>query len=282
MKIKCRLCEKEYGVKQFGMHVSRTHKIPYQEYAQKYWEDLPNWSPCTECGTVCKSTYCSDECYKSGQLKFLKNREVKPFTEEHKKKMSKSAKKRLKDKTKHPMFGKNHSSETIEKMSKAQSEYLKQNGHWATGTTLSEETKQKISETRIEREVAKGKNNPMFGKTHSPESIKKIFKHRKMNKLEKRVADYLDENDVDYTFQFFITEDGICKSYDFKFGNYILEVHGDYWHGGKGVKNHVHNVDEVIENDKLKKQIAEQRGYEVIYVWQHEIEKLDNLISPYL
>lgn len=60
--------------------------------------------------------------------------------------------------------------------------------------------------------------------------VMKLFQNKPMNKLEKKVSEYLDGLGLDYTFQFFITEDGVCKSYDFKFNNspYILEVHGDY------------------------------------------------------
>ncbi len=39
---------------------------------------------------------------------------------------------------------------------------------------MSEETKQKISKTRIENKSSKGKNNPNYGKTHSSETRKKI------------------------------------------------------------------------------------------------------------
>lgn len=283
-KIKCRLCDKEYGVKQFGMHISRTHKMSYQEYAQQHWEDLPNWSPCTECGTVCKDTYCSKECYSYGQSKKFKGIKQTPRTKEHCDNISKSAKKRLKDKANHPMYGKSHSSKTKDKISKSQKIRIEENGHWAEGTSLSDETKIKISETRIKRKVAKGKNNPMYGKTHTPEAIKKIFTHKPMNKLEKQVADYLDEHNIEYTFQFFINEGDVCKSYDFKLKNTntIIEVHGDYWHGGSGVKKHHNDVGDTIENDKLKKELAESKGYDVLVFWEHDLKKDISILNTIL
>jgi G:T-mismatch repair DNA endonuclease (very short patch repair protein) len=281
-KIKCRLCDDSHGIKQFGMHVTRKHNIAYQEYAQKYWKDLPKWSPCKECGTICKDTYCTKDCFKIGQSKTLKGGKMPPRTKEHCKKISEAAKERLKDKTKHSRYGVTLTKETKKKISKSQKKRLEENGHWATGTHLSDETKQKISETRIELGHGVGDKNGMYGKTHTPEAIRKIFEHRKMNKLEKKVADYLDSKNVDYTFQFFINEDGVCKSYDFKWNNIILEVHGDYWHGGKGVKKHVHNVEEIQENDILKKEMAESRGYTVITVWEHEINNNIKLINKYI
>ena len=52
------------------------------------------------------------------QSRALKNR---IFTPEHRKKISIASKNRLKDKTKHPLYGKKHSAKTIEKMRKAYS-----------------------------------------------------------------------------------------------------------------------------------------------------------------
>lgn len=105
-----------------------------------------------------------------------------------------------------------------------------------------------------------------------------------MNQLEKLVANHLDTLNVDYYFQFFINDNGVCKSYDFKFKGtpYILEVHGDYWHGGVGVKTHVFNVNENIKNDKLKKEIAENNGYKVIVVWESEIKNDISVITRLL
>jgi len=284
-KIKCRLCDDSHGIKQFGMHITRKHNITYQEYAIKYWKDLPKWSPCKNCGTICKDTYCSMECFKVGQSKTLKGGKMPPRTKEHRKKISEAAKERLKDKTKHPMYGKKHKKSSIEKMSTSQSEFLKENGHWAIGKTFSAESRAQMSKTRIERGYSKGENNAMFGKTHTPEAIKKIFSHKPMNKLEKKVADYLDSKNIKYTFQFFINDNGVCKSYDFKLknSNIIIEVHGDYWHGGIGVKKHHFDVKSTIQNDMLKQGMAKNNGYEVKVVWEHDInndiEIIENLLS---
>jgi hypothetical protein len=37
-----------------------------------------------------------------------------------------------------------------------------------------------------------------------------------MNKLEKFVSYILDKNNIQYIYQFFLSKDGVCKSYDFK------------------------------------------------------------------
>lgn len=281
--IKCRMCGDVHNVKQFGMHVSRTHKIKYEDYAKLYWEDLPNWSPCRECDKVCKTAYCSKECTSIGFSKKRTGSTMPPRTEEHMYKLSQSAKERLKDKTKHPMYGKTHKKESMEKLSNTQKERLiDKTKHPMYGISVSNDTRKKISISQ--KEYYKHNDSPFKGKTHTPETIKKIFQSKPMNKLERRVGDYLDELGIKYTFQFFINIDGVCKSYDFRIKdtNTILEIHGDYWHGGDGVNTHVFNVNETIENDKLKQKMARERGFEVVVIWESEIKRNIDIIKERL
>jgi very-short-patch-repair endonuclease len=144
--------------------------------------------------------------------------------------------------------------------------------------------RKQISQTRIERGVAKGENNPMFGKTHTPEAIKKIFSHRPMNKIEKMIADELDKAGISYHFQFFIVEGKVCKSYDFKIKGkpLIIEVDGDFWHGNPKQKNHYEKVDEVKTNDLMKDLIAVGRGYKVIRLWESDIKKDPSIVLKYV
>jgi G:T-mismatch repair DNA endonuclease (very short patch repair protein) len=271
-KIKCRLCNSEYSATHIGNHISKTHKMDYMEYAKLYWEDLPNWSPCEICGEVCKATYCSNICYKIGHSKKLKGKKQPPRTEEHSRKISEAAKKRLSNPENHHMYGKHHSAETLMKISNTQKiKFSNSENHPMYGKTHTIESIQKMSKSH--KGLLAGEKNPMYGKTHTPEAIKKIFQKRPMNKLEKKVANWLDVNNIPYSFQFFISEGDVCKSYDFKIKdtNIILEVHGDYWHGGDGVDKHVFNVDDVVKNDELKVELAKARGYVVKVVWQREI-----------
>lgn len=81
------------------------------------------------------------------------------------------------------MYGKNHTEETKQKMSKS----LKGNQN-CLGRVLSEETKSKISlshkgkilSDKTKKKISEnhhnvsGENNPMYGKKHSPETIEKI------------------------------------------------------------------------------------------------------------
>ena len=91
-------------------------------------------------------------------------------------------------------FGKHHSEETRNKMSESQKERWKNMSNERKeelGNIFSKNVKKywdnvdkeakkerfkHVSETRIKNETAKGKNNPMYGKHHSKETIEKLSK----------------------------------------------------------------------------------------------------------
>lgn len=273
----CQHCGREMNSKNLARHVKARHDTTYKEYIEKYWETLPGYDKCTICGTICKdSKTCSRECFSKHMSDIGTGRILGPMSEQTKRKLSASARERLKDKTKHHLYGKKHSSESLKRMRQSRLKWYKHNDPPQLGKKHSEETKQKISQTRIERGVAKGENNPMFGKTHTPEAIKKIMQMRPMNKTEKMVADWLDENKIEYTYQFFLSRDGICKSYDFKIkdANLLLEVDGDYWHGGPASEkyNDFAQLDEVKSNDEFKNEFASDNGYVVIRFWESDLK----------
>jgi len=265
-KIKCRICGKECGRKGFHFHLTRLHNMTHYEYVCKYLEDFPNWGKCEICGKVTQyergknnkgGLTCSHKCngIRNGRLTKESGR----------------------------MNGDNNITKRPEVRKKI-SEKRKAQGNFQIGLKRSKKTKQLQSERAIERTKRDDYVNPMFGKTHSVETIKKIFKYRKMTTPEKQIADFLEENNIKYHFQFFITENDICKSYDFKIKGkpIIIEVDGDYWHGGPGVKKSHSRVNETKENDKLKEQIAKDRGYRIYRFWESELkndkEKIFNKI----
>lgn len=184
-----------------------------------------------------------------------------------------------------PRVGKFHTEESKEKMSLTQSERLSvSKNHPFYGKHHSHETKEKMSKTRIDLGLGRGEKNGMFGKTHTPEAIKKILSHRPMNKLEKMVADELDKAGVVYHFQFFIVENGVCKSYDFKIKGkpLIIETDGDFWHGNPAQKNHYEKVNEIRANDALKDELATRKGYRVIRLWERDIKKDPSIVLKYV
>lgn len=98
------------------------------------------------------------------ELIFLRKGEhsaIRKVSEETKKKMVAA-----KEGENHPMYGKKHSVETINKMSEAHK-------------NISEETRNKM------REARKGEKNPMYGKHHSEETRKKMGEAKKGNTYAK-------------------------------------------------------------------------------------------------
>jgi len=255
-QIQCKHCSNKIHSKVFSQHLNVYHNIEFKDYVKDNLNDFRKfgWCNCVICGNICvnrskihNNPTCSSEC------------------------LAKVRKTWIGDLA--PRFGAILSNETKQRIS------ISNTGHEGLKGDLNParrpEVREQISKTRIERGVAKGENNPMFGKTHTPEAIKKIFSHRSMNKLEKMVADELDKAGVSYYFQFFITENGICKSYDFKIRNkpLIIEVDGDFWHGNPKQTNHYEKVNEVKMNDIFKEQMASRLGYKVIRIWESDIKK---------
>lgn len=250
-KITCKHCNKVVGRKGLAAHLRKVHSVPIEEYIQQHIEDFPRYGHCDECGKFCKRKYdakhsisCSRKCaaaVKSRQQKGSWPGGVNPMSvPEYRAKMAATR---------------------------------KQQGNFRSGMKHTEEAKRKISETRKRLGLAKGKNNPMYGKTHTPEAIEKIYKNRYKNKLEARFCEILDDLDIPYTFQFFLTEDGVCKSYDFKITgkNILIEVDGDYWHGNPNTESHWHCVEEVKANDHFKNGLAISNGFEVLRFWEQDI-----------
>ena len=274
--VKCQICEQEMSFGRIKRHITIQHKeITVDQYVQKYWSTLPLHKPCEVCNEkiVYKYKTCSKECHsilKTQQLKGISKPEEfmseshknklseahkgKIISEETKQKISNSSKGISRNKGKQPMLGKKHSFYTKNQMSE----------------------KAKISFNKGERPQIAQK-----GIKRSLETIEKIFTKRPMNKLEKLVASILDENNIKYHHQYFLkTKDGICKSYDFKIKdtNILLEIDGDYWHGGPGVEKHFYKLEEVKEDDVLKNQMATENGFSLIRIWESNIYQQPDII----
>ncbi len=267
----CKHCNKTLDIKQFGNHILKIHGIPYKEYVKDNFSEFIKfgWNKCNICDSPIKGKACSGECLSQYYSNLRKNIPLGPMSNETKKKLSDNRKLKYKNGW-CPRIGKYHTEESKQKISEANT-----GNKYFLGKHHSTETKKYLSETRIKKGLSKGKNNPMFGKTHTPEAIRKIFSHRPMNKLEKVVADELDKHNIPYIFQFFINDNNLCKSYDFKVKDkpIIIEVDGDFWHGNPNTKNHFDKVDDVKENDLIKEEMAKKRGYKVIRLWESDINK---------
>ena len=105
------------------------------------------------------------------------------------------------------------------------------------------------------------------------------------NKLESRVASILTSHGISFVWSFFVNR----RQYDFRISRkvkLILEVQGDYWHANpeiyleSDVLHHPGNKDvlasELWEKDKQKKKEAEAKGYSVIYLWEKDINRMED------
>lgn len=84
----------------------------------------------------------------------------------------------------------------------------------------------------------------------------------RISSIEQKTMNWIENKNIEFTFQFPI---GNRFLYDFKIKNLIIEVNGDWFH----------NQSKQIEKDKIKKQHAENAGYELIYIWEHEVNAGD-------
>lgn len=159
----------KYGEKSFSIELieevesaERAYELEIF-YIQKYNTKIPNGYNLTDGGDGIFGWEASEEYRQecSERVKLLhREKKVgmygKKHSEETRKKMSESSK----GKSKPWLIGKNVSEETRDK--------IRRNN---LGKTLSEETRKKISENHHD---ISGKNNPMYGKKHSPETIEKL------------------------------------------------------------------------------------------------------------
>ena len=207
---------------------------------------------------------------------------------------------------KNPFYGKEHSVEFKEKLSK------ERKGKWGVGKdnamygvnaweSLDNKTvkrlKAKLSKTH------KGCKNAFYGKTHTQETRDRISKASKQycidhpehiqrmteaslkrqrsglkTKIEKTVENKLNELEIPNKYSKILHRK--CQ-YDFLVGeDILLEVHGDYWHAnpeiyGEGKKPLNATQKYKIKRDKFKKEFAIKYGYKIFYIWETEINKGD-------
>jgi G:T-mismatch repair DNA endonuclease (very short patch repair protein) len=278
---------------------------------------------------------------------------MRPFSEEHKAKISAALRGKVKPRGEHsPMFGKHHSAATRAKISAALrgnaklSEGIKlawKNPEYRTkqieritimskdplyrakvsaglkGRHLSEEHKAKLSavtrseEARAKMSVAaknryyteetraklsashRGEKNAMFGKTHtaearakislarrqrvgwhhSPETIRKIMKYAKPNKVERKLINILDTNWPNrwkFVGNGQVVLGGLCPDFINCNGKkQIIELFGDYWHNRDNMPWY---------QTELGKMMAfSQYGYKTLVIWEHELKDEDKVIS---
>jgi very-short-patch-repair endonuclease/predicted nucleic acid-binding Zn ribbon protein len=272
--IECQVCKQKMSFGRIKRHILIQHKnITVDQYIEKYWSTLPLHQSCEVCKDkiVYKYKTCSKEC--RSKLEHGQKGKSKPkgfMSEEHKEKISNSH------------LGKIVTKETKQKISISSKGKTRNKNRVSPmlGKTQSNYQKQKVKE-RLDTFYKSGGEPWTKTHTHTSETIEKIFAKKPMNKLEKFVSSILDENNIKYYYQFFLkTKEGTCKSYDFKIKNtnILIEIDGDYWHGGPGVNKHFYKLEETKQNDLLKNQLALDTGFNLIRIWESDIYNQPNII----
>ena len=100
------------------------------------------------------------------------------------------------------------------------------------------------------------------------------------------VENWLNENNIPNEYSPIMGDGNRNYQYDFiiKGKRILIEVNGDYWHGnpnkfnidGSGGKRKLNDIQiSKIENDKLKLEFANNHNFEVVYIWEEEINNED-------
>lgn len=198
-------------------------------------------------------------------------------------------------------YGKHRSQETKEKIGKLNKINCAGSKNPFYGKTHSIETRLKLSKKLTG--LFSGKKNPFYGKKHSLESrrkmsignkeffrlhperieqirqrmLKKLSENKyKMTSIERKVKEYLTKLNIKHKYNF------IHKNYQYDFllldFNIVIEVQGDYWHAnpakygeGKRVINDRQKFK--IKRDQLKKTSILASGYQIVYLWESDINK---------
>jgi len=270
---KCPRCNQEYSsYNSLAKHTNSAYKLKGEEL----YREINNIKevPLCECGCGQKTKWRSDR----GYAQFVNGHNARGES--------------------NPMYGKTHTAEVRDNISQKRKEKFANGEYDFINTVKWSEAQKKVwardgyrekMENARNRsgwkqklsEKMKGDNHPFYGKKRpehsklmkSPEMLEKIFAKRSATDIEILMAEMLEQIGVEYHSQFFINHGKDTYSYDFKIKGapILIEVDGDYWHGGPSTDNHVPFVNEVKEKDALKNKVAEENGYKVLRFWGSDI-----------
>ena len=96
--------------------------------------------------------------------------------------------------------------------------------------------------------------------------------------LEVKIKQGLENLNISFKSQYWISR----RSYDFKLKDFntLIEVQGDFWHANpkKYLSTDILNfpsgktlANDIWAKDTYKKELAEQYGYKIVYIWENEL-----------
>lgn len=104
------------------------------------------------------------------------------------------------------------------------------------------------------------------------EDFRKLKGSKNESWLEKLIRGVLLTLDINFLTQIHIKPNKYKCDFIIKNTNKIIEVNGDYWHGyNKNYEELEPKVKELVNNYITKKQFYKDKGYELLEIWEHEI-----------
>ena len=298
-RIECKLCNKKISGYGFSSHLKFKHNIDSNKYEEQFGEfrkksTLKNIRKVNyvEC-KICKNTYATVGM--NGHLRDTHNITVNSYIKkygEYRKKYIDYNKRAIKNKIEckicKELFGSErlltYHLRLIHNIKKL--EYIKQ--YIFKNKMPKCKCGCKGNVTVLKKPPYK--NDYIFGHWPTP-NIKKYLtkKIRKVmsNKAKKRIQlnnglswpirqskseiKFLDKIEKIYNKSIERTFPLKNKYYDGRYGNVLLEINGEYWH----------SKSKVIKNDKYKKNLAINNGYEIYTFIVNNIKEVDNKLKKY-
>ena len=210
-----------------------------------------------------------------------------------------------------PFKGKKHSQEFKDKLSKERIGVYAGEKNPMYGKSWKDYTTQEVIEGHRQKQIDNYNNLPIEEKQKRSENFSKLQKRLleenpqkyreqrskagiitaktrayQKTSIEIKVENWLKEHNINYEYSCIMGHKDSCFQYDFIIHGKrtLIEVNGDYWHGNPNKfnidgNNGKRKLNEIqlrgIEKDKIKKQFAEEHNFEVIYIWEEEINNND-------
>lgn len=117
-----------------------------------------------------------------------------------------------------------------------------------------------------------------YGSNEALQKRRKIFK---CTKPEMKVKEILSLNNIEFTQQYFISYENKIYFYDFYLPQYnlLIEVDGSYWHGNPKFYEKLNETqNHAQKNDQIKNQIAKEKCFKLIRIWDSEIDTIWRII----
>lgn len=185
-------------------------------------------------------------------------------------------------------FHKNYGTDNIWKSIEFKNKYFNNDDFWLEKYGMTRyELASKNSKLAWESKTDEERYVWLSNSIHSPSSFLKSIKGYRVSSLEKRIDDILCELKFTKTTQFYLKITNKKRYfYDFYLNDYnlILEIQGDYWHANPLIYNENDilfyrfgkiKAADIWEKDRLKKEAAINHNYDIIYIWEHDIKKLN-------